>query len=359
VRAAVYRGRCDIRIENVAEPVPARGELLLRIAATGICGTDGHEYARGPSQFAVPSRSPWGPPDGLIPGHEFAGTVIGVGQDAVGFREGDLVASGSGVACGECHWCRRGRTNLCVRYETVGLQRHGGLAEFCTVPARSCALVDQSTLTADAAALGQPMAIAVHAAERGKPASGMDVLVIGAGGIGTFLIYALAESGARVSVLETDPARRDLAVRLGAAVALRPPPAQELPGAIGAQHAPEVIYEVTGNPAGLTLALAALAAGVRLVLIGLQGSPAAVDLRRVSISECELIGTNALIAATDLPKALELLGRRAESWTDVAPVALALEEYVEEGLRPLAGGTAARVKTLVDPAASASRRSQM
>jgi (R,R)-butanediol dehydrogenase/meso-butanediol dehydrogenase/diacetyl reductase len=359
VRAAVYRGRCDIRIEDVAEPVPAAGELLLRVAATGICGTDGHEYVRGPSQFAVPSRSGWGPADGLIPGHEFAGTVIGVGRDAGGFREGDLVASGSGVACGECHWCRRGRTNLCVRYETVGLQRHGALAEFCTVPARSCALVDQATLTADAAALGQPMAIAVHAAARGKPASGMEVLVIGAGGIGTFLIYALAESGARVSVLETDPARRDLAVGLGAAEALPPPPVQELRGLFGADHAPELIYEVTGNSAGLNLAFAALSAGVRLVLVGLQGSPAAVDLRRVSISECELIGTNALIAATDLPRALELLGRRPGSWTDVAPVALALEEYVEDGLRPLADGTPTRVKTLVDPSASASRSTQM
>jgi (R,R)-butanediol dehydrogenase / meso-butanediol dehydrogenase / diacetyl reductase len=395
VRAAVYRGRGDIRIEDIAEPVPLGDELLIRVTAVGICGTDGHEYAHGPFQFAVPSRSPWGPAGALVPGHEFAGVVVGMGTNVTGFGEGDLVASASGVACGECRWCRRGRTNLCLRYETVGLQRHGGLAQLCVVPAASCAVVDPEILTPDAAALGQPMAIAVHAVSRGEPAAGMEVLVIGAGGIGAFLVFALAQSGARVSVIEADASRRELALRLGATRAVPPPPPalftpyvpsappappvalwdatravrpappsppallDTLRDALGDGHSPELVYEVTGNPGGLALALGSLGRGTRLVLVGLQGAAAELDLRRLSLSEAELIGTNAVVAADDLPRALQLLGRRAGSWADVAPVALALDDLVDQGLRPLASGTSTRVKTLVDPWTPVTRRTQL
>jgi (R,R)-butanediol dehydrogenase / meso-butanediol dehydrogenase / diacetyl reductase len=359
VRAAVYRGPSDLRIEEVPEPQPADDELLVQVAAAGICGTDGHEYAYGPVQFAVPSRSGWGPPDALIPGHEFSGTVISAGRDVNGFRVGDLVASGSGIACGDCTWCRRGRTNLCLSYETVGLQRHGGLAQFCVVPARCCAVVDQDRLTPDAAALGQPMAIAVHAASVGRPAAGTDVLVIGAGGIGAFLTFVLVQSGARVTVIETAEPRRALASSLGATAVLPPPASKEAHALLAGELRPEIIYEVTGSAAGLDLALAGLGRGVRVVVVGMQGKPAELDFRHLSISESQLAGTNAMVAATDLPQALDLLAGRSDSWADVAPLALALDDLVDAGIRPLATGQSARVKTLVDPWAPATRSTQL
>jgi (R,R)-butanediol dehydrogenase / meso-butanediol dehydrogenase / diacetyl reductase len=358
VRAAVYRGPGDLRIEEVTEPEPAHDELLVRVAAAGICGTDGHEYARGPIQFAVPARSGWGPADALIPGHEFAGTVVGMGRDVTGFSTGDLVASASGVACGGCIWCRRGRTNLCLSYETVGLQRHGGLAQFCVVPAQSCAVVDRDLLTEDAAALGQPMAIAVHAASVGGAAAGMRVLVVGAGGIGAFLTFVLAQSGARVTVIETEPSRRELATSLGATAVLAPPAPGDLRTQLGYQP-PELVYEVTGGRAGLALALTAIGRGVRVVVVGMQGQPAELDFRHLSLSEGQLVGTNALVAATDLPQALQLLARRPGSWADVAPLALTLDDLVDAGIRPLASGRSVRVKTLVDPWAPATRSTQL
>jgi (R,R)-butanediol dehydrogenase/meso-butanediol dehydrogenase/diacetyl reductase len=235
-------------------------------------------------------------------------------------------------------------------------------------------VVDPEILTPDAAALGQPMAIAVHAVSRGEPTAGMEVLVIGAGGIGAFLVFALAQSGARVSVIEADASRRELALRLGATRAVPPPPLARLTpyapstppappdalqDALAEGHSPELVYEVTGNPGGLALALGSLGRGTRLVLVGLQGAPAEMDLRRLSLSEAELIGTNAVVAADDLPRALQLLGRRAGSWDDVAPVALALDDLIDQGLRPLASGTSTRVKTLVDPWTPVTRRTQL
>src|SRR5204862_7772069 len=123
----------------------------------------------------------------------------------VGFAEGDLVASGAGVSCASCGACLAGRTNLCERYWTVGLQRDGGLAERVAVPASTCADVGPFGLTEDAAGLAQPMAIAAHAVDRAAIAQGADVLVIGTGGIGGFVVYAAARSGARVVACESDP----------------------------------------------------------------------------------------------------------------------------------------------------------
>lgn len=117
--------------------------------------------------------------------------------------------------------------------------------------------------------------------------------------------------------------------------------------------------EVTGSAAGLGLALASIERGVRVVLVGMQGRPAELNLRQLSLREGQLIGTNALVAATDLPRARQLLARRPGSWADVAPLALCLGDLVDGGLRPLAGGQSARVKTLIDPWAPATRSTQL
>lgn len=98
----------------------------------------------------------------MIPGHEIVGRVVAVGEAVNGFSEGALVVSGAGISCGRCPWCRRGRTNLCERYATVGLQRHGGLAEFVAVPAGTCVDVAPYGLAPDVAALAQPMSIGVQ-----------------------------------------------------------------------------------------------------------------------------------------------------------------------------------------------------
>ena len=136
MKAARYHGRLDIRIEDVPTPVPADDELLLAVAAVGICGTDAAEFAHGPTMFPIDhAHAVTGHRGPMMPGHEFSGTVVAAGRDVSGFAEGDLVTSGAGVSCGVCANCRAGRTNLCDRYFTIGLNRDGALAELTTVPA--------------------------------------------------------------------------------------------------------------------------------------------------------------------------------------------------------------------------------
>jgi (R,R)-butanediol dehydrogenase/meso-butanediol dehydrogenase/diacetyl reductase len=116
-----------------------------------------------------------------------------------------------------------------------------------------------------------------------------------------------------------------------------------------------VVYEVTGSRAVLDEAVDALLPGGRLVVVGLQSEPVPIDLRRLTLTEVELIGTNAHVCDVDLPEALRLLAERGNGWTDVAPALLPLADLVPEGIRPMAEGRGARVKTLIDPWADGAR----
>jgi (R,R)-butanediol dehydrogenase/meso-butanediol dehydrogenase/diacetyl reductase len=205
-------------------------------------------------------------------------------------------------------------------------------------------------LDEETAALGQPMAIAVHSFRRGRLEQGDDAVVIGAGGIGAFLVYAAAEAGARVAVVDLSPERLELASRLGAAVTIDASAGAPLAESLAeAGVRPLVVYEVTGAGAVLLEALDVVLPGGRVVVVGLQPEPQTIDLRRLTLTETELVGTNAHVCGVDLPEALRLLASRGTAWADVAPLVLSLDELVDDGLRPLAAGRATRVKTLIDP----------
>ena len=123
------------RLEDRPEPACRPDEVVIEVTYNGLCGTDATEYTKGPMMVplsvAHPGSGHVGP---TILGHEFVGTVVDAGADARTWR-GRRVASGAGVSCGACAWCRRGRTNLCARYYTLGLSTHGGLARFVAAPA--------------------------------------------------------------------------------------------------------------------------------------------------------------------------------------------------------------------------------
>jgi threonine dehydrogenase-like Zn-dependent dehydrogenase len=172
VRAAVFYGPRDVRIENVPDPsAPAAGDVVLEVLRAAICGTDASEWDHGP----ILCRPP------VVLGHEFVGRVAEVGADVQDVRVGDRVVSGAGISCGHCYWCVRHRTNLCAEYRTLGLQVDGGLAEYVTSPASICRLVPDAC-NDDAAAMTQPLAVALHALSRVAQGPDETVAVIGAGG---------------------------------------------------------------------------------------------------------------------------------------------------------------------------------
>lgn len=340
MRAAVYRGMRDLTIEDRPIPAPGPDEILVRVSAVGICGTDAHEYESGPHMF---TSAPF------IPGHEFAGHVVELGTAVTGFSIGQLVAAGAGISCGNCYWCRLGSTNLCETYETLGLQLPGGLAQYVVAPADICFEVGSTGLSSDVAAMTQPMSIAVHSLKRGRPKLGDMAIVIGAGGIGAFLVHALAVRDVTTVVVDLDLERLNIAKALGAELAVRPDDATDSLASLMGVGVPSVIYEATGSPTGLEFALSRAAPGTRVVVIGLQEGNHAVEFRNLALREIELIGTNAHAFAADFGEAVELLAARSGGWTDVAPVAIPLNDLVQGGLSPMIDGTGNRIKTLIDP----------
>lgn len=343
MRAAVFHGARDVRVESVSESgPPGPGELLIGPTRAAICGTDSSEYAHGPHMVPLnaphPASGHVGP---LILGHEFVGRVLAIGSEVEGFHEGDRVVSGAGVSCGHCEWCRAGRTNLCASYYTLGLSAPGGLAERVLSPAGICRRVPDS-VGDDAAAMAQPLAVAIHALERGGVAAGRTLAVIGLGGIGSFVLGAAAQRGLqRLIGIDVDARRLEIGRALGAdetidarsedvAAAVR-----ETTGGDGA----DVVIEASGAQGSPSIAIHAAKRGGRVVIVGLQAEPPPVDLFDAALREVEIATTVAHVCDSDLPISLEVLAATAIA-ERVLDRVIPLERIVEDGLAPLAEGRA-------------------
>ena len=358
MRAAVYHGARDIRIENLPIPVPGPGELLLEVRSSGICGTDALEWDGGPILTPVDKRHPvsghLGP---IILGHEFGGRVVDLGPAVDGFATGDLVACVAGISCGACAACVAGTSNFCDRYFTLGIDAHGGLARYAVADAAACLEVGRLGLDDDGAALVQPMSVALHALRQGRLRPGDAAAVLGVGGVGAFLAYAAAQLGADVMAVDLDPARLAVAEALGVSAALRADPGSSpAPAVLGHSGGPvSVVYEVTGAPAALAAALEIVRPRGRVVQVGLGADPVPIDMRRITLREISLVGTRAQVFEADFADAASLIASRPEGWSDVAPIALPLDKLVSDGLLPMAKGRPERIKTLIDPWATAVR----
>ncbi|RKT55596.1 zinc-dependent alcohol dehydrogenase [Saccharothrix australiensis] len=346
MRAALYHGARDIRVEEVPVPTTGPGEVLIRVLRSGVRGTDAAEWTSGPKTFPAARRHPvsghLGP---LIPGHEFVGEVVEADPTS-DLAVGDLVASGAGIWCGRCRRCREGRTNQCAAYRTLGLNVHGGMAEFVAAPSRTLRRVPAG-LSADHAALAQPLAVGVHAARRSGARDGDTVVVIGAGAIGSFVLAALKHLGTGEVLVVDHPGRRlDRASRLGADHVL--PPSETLDAdvvdALGG--APDVVVEASGAPGQLAAALRTVTDGGRVLAVGVPERQPALDVRSMVYREITLDTTLAHICDTDLPVALEILAR-GQLGAELAETPVGLDRLGESLDRLAAGHVEGKV--LVDP----------
>jgi (R,R)-butanediol dehydrogenase/meso-butanediol dehydrogenase/diacetyl reductase len=350
MRAAVYHGRKDIRIEQVPEPGrPGSEEVLLAVTRAAICGTDSSEWQHGPHMIPLEHQHPASGHRGpLVLGHEFTGRVLAVGDAVNGLAVGDRVACGAGVSCGECAWCVAARPNLCARYYTLGLSANGGLAEQVRSPASICRTVP-AALDDEAAAIAQPLAVGIHALNRGGVKPGDSVLVLGVGGIGGLVVGAAArrQPGLLVAA-DVDPTRLATASTLGADQTIDAENADvagEVLALTGGDGA-DVVIEASGAPTAPTTAVHATRRGGRVVIIGLQAKPPPVDLYDAALREVELIPTVAHVCATDLPEALAVLAGGDIAAT-VTEKTIALDALVDAGIVPLAEGRASG-KIVVD-----------
>jgi L-iditol 2-dehydrogenase len=293
----------QLELTDVPAPEAGLGELLVRVAACGICGSDVHGYD-GSSGRRIPP---------IVMGHEAAGVVARVGEGVEGFDAGDRVTFDSTIYCGECDHCRRGDVNLCDRRQVLGVscgeyRRAGAFAEFVTVPARICYKLPDE-LAFEEAALLEAVAVAVHAVALAPIPLRGSALVIGAGTIGLLVQQALRAAGCdRVFVTDVDATRLGLSENLGATKTLLS--GEDLPSRIADltdETGVDVVVEAVGATQTIALAIDSVKKGGSVVLVGNITPEVSIHLQKVVSRQIRLQGSCA--SAGEYPRAIELVSR--------------------------------------------------
>ncbi|MFC6880211.1 MULTISPECIES: 2,3-butanediol dehydrogenase [Actinomadura] len=338
MKAAVWYGARDVRVEDVPLGAPGPGEVALDVAYCGICGSDLHEYADGPHAIPVDEPHPEsGREAPLTLGHEFCGTVAEVGPGVTGVRPGDRVAVEPHYRCGDCPRCLAGEYNLCRHFGFAGLMGDGGLAERAVVPSYMLHRLPDG-VSLEQAAVFEPAAVALHALRRSGLRDGETVAVAGLGPIGLLVVRLAVRYGAgRVVACDPSARRRDLALRLGAAEALD---AGGLPGG-----AADVAFEAVGTEGTLRDCLAATRRGGRVVLVGLGGT-FALDAFALVNNEQSIIGS---VGYRDVhPELIRLVAEEGLDLTPIVTSTVALDDVVRDGFEALLNAKE-EIKVLVRP----------
>ena len=292
----------QLEIADLPEPVAAPGEVLVRVEACGICGSDVHGYD-GSSGRRIPP---------IVMGHEAAGTVAAVGEGVAGYAVGDRVTFDSTVYCGECAYCKRGLINLCDNRQVIGVscgdyRRHGAFAEFVAVPQRILYNLPANLSFAEAAML-EAASVALHAVRVSEARGGETALVIGAGMIGLLTLQAARAAGcARVFIADVDETRLKMAAEVGADQTLYSSGAGliaevlELTGGLGV----DLAYEAVGRNETVAAAIDCSRKGGTVTLIGNIQPAVTLPLQKVVTRQIRLQGSCA--SAGEYPRAIELI----------------------------------------------------
>ena len=295
MKAAVLHGPRDLRVEPARQPAVGPEEVLVRVTAAGLCGTD-YRIWSGARPVAYPR----------VMGHEVVGRLEQVGRDVSGLAPGVRVVVEPNYSCGQCHLCREGNRNLCLARTAVGIDVDGGFAELVRLPSRCCwpapAHVDDEDLL-----VTEPLAVVVRAVNRGAPRPGESAAIIGAGTLGLLALQVLRARGVRVLVVSRTHRRFALARELGAeqtwAVA---------DGALDAaacrfsgREGVDLVVETAGTAEAVAHALELVRPGGRVVLTGLPHAPTPVAFFSVVRREVTISGS--MIYQDEFPEALRLV----------------------------------------------------
>jgi (R,R)-butanediol dehydrogenase/meso-butanediol dehydrogenase/diacetyl reductase len=350
MKAAVWYGRKDVRVEDAPEPpAPGPGIVKIKVYQTGICGSDLHEYDVGP--IFIPTEEPHpltGRKAPLILGHEFSGEIVEIGKGVKNVKVGDRVAPDAAQHCGECYMCRVNRYSVCEKLAFTGLMADGAFAEYVNVPAYTCFKL-LPEISPEAGALVEPIAVGIHAIRQGKVMEGDTVAIVGAGTIGLVTIQAARAAGARkVFSIEVAKSRKEFAKGLGAIV-LDPKEtdvAAEIRDQTGGQGV-DVAIECIGKAETVNTCIQCTRRGGRIVVVGIFEKPGNINYNDLVFQEKEIIGSLAYCGEFDTVIALLADGRlNAES---LITGKIKLDDIVENGFKELLKNKESNIKILVAP----------
>jgi len=301
MQAGFFTGNRTMQLREAPKPTAGQGQVLLRVLACGVCGTDHHIHEGDVTDGVVPP---------VVLGHEIAARVEALGADVTEFRQGQFCAVDPVIGCGRCPLCRQGRPNLCPTPTVIGYRLNGGFAQYVLVPASKVIPMDESVGPAGAV-LCETLACVLNGYRRLGLAPGASAMILGAGTVGLLWARMLANSPCH-KLLQTEivPFRRDKAARLGADVVLDAADADwpdrvraELPGGV------DYIIDATGDPAAVQQAVDLLAPGGTLLIFGVCPQQAEIRIRPFQLYRHE----QRIIASRMPPRTLDASARLIES----------------------------------------------
>lgn len=343
MKALVLKEYRKFAVEDFPAPSPQPNEVLVRVRACGICGSDVHGMDGSTGRRIPP----------IVMGHEAAGVIAEIGSVVTGWSKGDRVTFDSTVSCGECWYCRRGRINLCENRRVLGVscgeyRRHGAFAEYVAVPQHILYRLPES-ISFEQAAMVEAVSVAVHAVERTPLALSASVAVVGTGMIGLLVVQALCARGCgEVIAIDLDEGKLKLAKKFGATTTLQAGESdlQEKIRALTSGRGVDAGFEVVGLPATVATAIASVRKGGSVTLVGNLKPQVELPLQAVVTRELTLIGTCA--SAGEYPACLELIASGKINVTDFISATAPLDEGAKWFER-LYAGEKGLMKVLLKP----------
>jgi 6-hydroxycyclohex-1-ene-1-carbonyl-CoA dehydrogenase len=342
VKAAVFHGpHQPLAIEERVTPVARPGEIVVKVAACGLCHTDLHYIDHDVPTFAAPP---------LVLGHEASGRIAHIGAGVEGWREGDRVLIPALLTCGACDACRHGRENICERGVMPGNHIDGAYAEFVRVPAKDALPLPEELPLESACLIADAVSTPYHAVvNRGEVRAGHKVVVFGCGGVGINVVQLAAAAGAVVWAVDLLASRLETAQRFGAAhvvdASKTETVAKELRRMTGGGG--DVAFEVIGNPTTMRAAFDSLHRGGRLVVVGYSDRDAAFSAAKLMFNEMEIRGSLGCRPG-DYPRIIEMARRGTIQVERLVTGRFSLDE-INRGLDVLRSG--AGLRNIVVPGA--------
>ncbi len=300
MKAAVYRGGPTLAVEEVPIPEIADDEILVKVAACGVCHTDLHYLDHGVPTFKKPP---------LILGHEASGTVARAGRAVVSVREGDRVLLPAVVTCGHCVMCREGRENICMNMRMFGNHIDGAFAEYVKAPAKDAIPLPLDLPLEESCIIADALSTPYHAIRnRARVLPGDTVAVFGCGGVGINVVQIAVACGAKVLAVDISPEKLELAIAFGASEAVQPKEGENVAKTIRGKTdgGVDVAIEAIGNPVTLGQAFDSVRRGGRLCIVGFSDKPFTVPAAKVMFHEIEIVGSLGC-RPVDYPRIIEMI----------------------------------------------------
>jgi len=336
MKAAVWYGGKDIRIEDLPTPKIKDDEVLVRVKAVSICGSDLHAYM-GVSKRRIPP---------LVMGHEFSGEIVKLGRTVKGLKEGERVVLEPVLSCGKCALCQRGRSNICENIRLVGLHLSGAFSEYVPIPASKCHTLPDA-VSFEEASLVEPLAVAVHAVNFASLEKDEDIGILGSGAVGLMTLQVVNNIGAeKLFAIDTLEYRLDLAKKLGATTTInakKEDPVKEVLAHGGAN----TVFEAVGHQKTVQQALSMVKKGGKVVIIGMLEATMELGMLDVTVKEIEIKGSYGY-TSNDFKQALTLIAKGKVEVKPLITHVLPLHDIVK-GFDILSQGAENVIKVVLKP----------